>query len=198
MLIGLCGKLGSGKDFIAQNYIIPFIQKMYRESCLQVSFADQIKINVMSKHNIPFDDIFEKKNKDTRTLLQQEGTECGRQVYGDDIWIKYFHNWTNLWKYRGIQNLIVTDVRFKNELEYIKNSGGIVIKVVSPHRNEARLQQESCGDDGKYNMIKSHQSECDLDDLEDCVFDLVIHNDENDEDTLKTKMQILLDKTHHK
>lgn len=176
ILIGLSGKMGVGKDYIAQTYIIPFLKAKYNMSCLQMSFADQIKANVITKRNIAFDDVFVKKTQATRMLLQREGTESGRDLYGKDIWIRYFDTWAKVHCSRGIETIVTTDVRFLNEVEYIKSQGGILVKVVAVDRNERRLQQESSGDEAVYNSIKSHASECELDYLENGEYDFIFEN----------------------
>ena len=52
LLIGITGKLGSGKDYITNNLVIPILKRQSL-SYLQTCFADQLKVNVMSKYNIP-------------------------------------------------------------------------------------------------------------------------------------------------
>jgi len=175
VLIGLTGKMGCGKDYIAKNYIIPYIEKI-SSHCFQLSFADQIKVNVMTKNDIPYDDVFVEKTNATRTLLQQEGTEHGRDVYGQDIWIKYFDNWMQIFSKRGISNVIVCDVRFENELKYIKSKGGIVIKVEAQDRNMARLISESKSDERVLDKLRSHKSECDLDKVPNSYYDVIVDN----------------------
>lgn len=176
MIIGIAGKMGSGKDYICNNTIIPLL-KNNRKNFLQVSFADQIKVNVMTKQNIKFEDVYVLKTKQTRSLLQMEGTENGRNVLGKDIWIKYFDNWISVYKSRGVDVFICTDVRFLNELDYIKSCGGIVVKIDAPLRNLNRLKQESNGDETTLQTLRSHPSECDLDDIPNDYYDLVIKND---------------------
>jgi phosphomevalonate kinase len=202
MIIGLAGKMGSGKDYIAQKYIIPLVKKMGKE-ILQMSFADQIKINVMTNHNVPYDDVFVKKTQQTRKLLQLEGTERGRNVLGQDIWIKYFDAWSRVYTARGIDCIITTDIRFKNELVYIRENNGIVIKVVSEERNKTRLQEESKGDIAVYDTLSKHSSECDLDEIENDEYDMVVQNDEGQfdacvfENELESIIQKMLDKVVH-
>jgi hypothetical protein len=176
VLIGIAGKMGCGKDYICNNVIIPIL-KHHNETFLQLAFADQIKINVMTKHNVDFKDVYINKTTETRRLLQLEGTENGRDLIDKNIWINYFHNWVNVFKSRNIKNFICTDVRFKNELDYIKNNGGILILINAPKRNLERLNNESQGNSTLMEYIKNHRSECDLDDLNSNVFDLVINND---------------------
>lgn len=168
--------MGSGKDYVCNNLIIPLLKKL--DKCyLQVSFADQIKINVMTKSDMTFNDVYINKTTHSRKLLQQEGTEFGRNVHGKDIWVKYLDNWISLYKFRGIENFICTDVRFLNEMEYIKQKGGIVIRIVSKTRNLQRLEFESNGDKNIMNMLQEHPSECDLDNVPDDSFDIVIENE---------------------
>lgn len=177
-LIGLCGKMGSGKDYIAQTLVLPFLQKKLHQTSLKFCFADQIKINVMTKDNISFGDVFEKKTLDTRKLLQREGTEQGRGLLGEDIWVRYLDGWSKLLHTRGVKNIVVSDVRFKNELEYIKRRNGVLIKVIAPARNMRRLLHEAGNDPVALQTIESHPSECDLDDVGDELYDVILKNDE--------------------
>lgn len=174
LIIGIHGKLGSGKNWIGSNVIIPVLMK-YKQKYLEVSFADQIKINVMTKNNIEYKSVYETKTQETRILLQNEGTD-GRKI-DQDIWIKYLNNWINVYNKRNIEVFIITDLRYKNEYTFIKENNGIVIKVVAPKRNEKRLLQECKGDVSIYNKIKTHQSEIDMDTFDDFKFDWIIDND---------------------
>lgn len=210
VLIGIAGKMGSGKDFITTTYIIPYIENILKEKILQFCFADQIKVNVMTKNNINYHDLYISKSESTRKLLQIEGTENGRNIFSENIWINYLTNWVDVFKNRGINNFIITDVRFKNEFEFIKNNGGIIIKINAPNRNHQRLYKESNGDTLIYNKLKNHISECDLDDISNSLYDYVFEND-NDNDNIDnnennnnknnrkiSELYVLLDKTFKK
>jgi phosphomevalonate kinase len=178
ILIGICGKMGSGKDYIASRYVVPVLDNL-GVKYLQLSFADQLKVNVMSKYNTRFEDVFVNKTKETRTLLQRTGTENGRNLFGQNVWIKHYEAWTNVFFARGIDVFVTSDLRFKNEIEYFRSRKCIIIQVLAKQRNEQRLQKESNGVQSVYESIKTHLSECDLDDI-NTDFDIVIHNDEND------------------
>lgn len=59
-----------------------------------------------------------------RQLLQVFGTECMRGIFGDRLWI--------LSTIKDERPIIISDLRFKVELEAIKNKGG---KIIYIHRN---------------------------------------------------------------
>jgi hypothetical protein len=171
VLIGIVGKMGCGKDFIAKNIIIPWLN-IYSPTC-QLAFADQIKINTIVKQGYCFDEVFNNRTVETRTLLQLEGTEKGRDLYGEDIWIRYLDAWKELWHNRGVQNFVITDCRFANEIDYIKRNGGLVIKIIAPKRTIDRNRKESAFDKNP----AEHKSETGIDILADSNYDLIINND---------------------
>lgn len=168
ILIGLSGKMGVGKDYIAHNILMPYLEKKNIKT-LMIAFADQIKVNTSVKHNINLFDMYDTKNENIRRLLQKEGTENGRNKYGDNIWINYVDKWTDIYSKRGIQAFIIMDVRFKNEAEYIKSKNGLLIRIEAPLRNKERITNEKNSLE-----IQKHISEIDLDDYK---FDNIINND---------------------
>ena len=58
-----------------------------------------------------------------RLALQLLGTEAGRDVFHKDIWVN------SLLKRAGDKDVVITDVRFKNELKFIQKNNGIVVRV---------------------------------------------------------------------
>ena len=58
-----------------------------------------------------------------RMALQLMGTEAGRDVFHSDIWVISLLN-----RAKG-RNVVVTDVRFQNEIRYIQENKGIIIRV---------------------------------------------------------------------
>lgn len=175
ILIGICGKLGVGKDYITTHVVKSILKN---RNYLQLAFADQIKINVMTKSGLSYDDLYVNKTDVSRRLLQVEGTN-GRNE-NTNIWINYLDNWATVQSRRGVEYLIISDCRYKNEFEYIKKNDGILIKVIAPDRNNDRLVQEASSsgvfDNEIFNKIKNHSSECDLDDMPDKNFDIIIDN----------------------
>jgi phosphomevalonate kinase len=170
MIYGFSGKMGTGKNYICENMFLPIIKHETGKDVLQLAFADQIKVNVMTKYNLTKEDVCDKKSADVRHLLQKEGTEEGRDKLGTNIWVNYLDKWIDLHRSRGIEHFLITDVRFINEVEYIKSKGGRVIRIEAEERNRERLERENNGE-----HIRQHRSETELDTYTD--FDLVLNND---------------------
>lgn len=169
MIFGFSGKMGTGKNYICENLFLPMLKQVYNQDAVQMAFADQIKVNVMVKYNICKFKVFDDKNYNIRQLLQHEGTTEGRYGKGENIWISYLENWMNVHKSRGFYNFLITDVRFKNEADFIKSKGGRIIRVDAPDRNLDIIKKEKLTPE-----IYQHISETDLDNYS--KFDLIVDN----------------------
>lgn len=69
-----------------------------------------------------------------RHMLQTIGTEWGRSLIHPDIWVKVLdkriediYYFTKSWPL-----IVIDDVRFKNEFDFIKENGGAMVKIVRP------------------------------------------------------------------
>ena len=139
MIIGFVGFIGSGKD-TAADYLVNH-HDFQRES-----FANSLKDAVsavfgwdreMLEGRTPearlqreqvdswWADRLNMPNLTPRWILQYWGTEVCRQGFHDEIWIASLENRLH----RLNTNVVISDVRFPNEVAAIKNSGGIVIWV---------------------------------------------------------------------
>lgn len=83
--------------------------------------------------------------------MHKIGTEEGRDVYGENIWIKITETWIETVNLRGITRFIIPDVRFQNEVDWIKSLGGKVIKIQALYKE--RLHEESDGNQEEINKI---------------------------------------------
>ena len=92
----------------------------YQKNTLVISFADHFKVDSINKNNLSFDKVFNNKDDQTRKQLQLIGTENGRNKYGENIWINIIDTWMKIYNQRGIERFVITDLRFKNEYEYLK------------------------------------------------------------------------------
>lgn len=138
MIIGVCGFIGTGKDTVA-DYLVN-IHHFRRES-----FANTLKDAVAAVFGWERD-MLEGRTKSSRAwreqrdewwsnrlgmditprwVLQYWGTEVARKSFHDDIWIASLEN-----KLRNItDDVVISDCRFPNEIQAIKNAGGIVVRV---------------------------------------------------------------------
>lgn len=136
MLIGMCGLKGSGKNTVAN-----IIQKNY-PGWETMSFASALKDGVaaffgmdrkMLEGDTPeFREIREqpdpfwcKKTGRTdltpRKILQEFGTDIIRKQFHDNFWVDRLE--LDLQKKKD-KNIIITDVRFPNEIEMIRGISG--------------------------------------------------------------------------
>jgi hypothetical protein len=138
-LIGICGAAGAGKDTLAEGIAKIDVYFVYH-------FADPIKqaLNAMFGWGMAqwSDREWKEKSIDwldasPRVLAQTLGTEWGRDQIDEHIWLKIAQQ-----KYRSIKDsgtlhagrvvgmgMIIPDVRFENEAQWIVDEGGIVLRV---------------------------------------------------------------------
>lgn len=170
-VIALSGRAGVGKDWIYEHYLKPL---GYRNFALATHF----KIFLIGQKKASYDEVFTSKPPNVRKLLQEEGTERGRNVYGDEIWLDTAYAWmlhfSAIW---GIKKFCITDVRFPNEADYIKARQGKVIRINAPIR-EAK--------NGLTAEARRHPSETALDDYKN--FDLIVQNDPKYQETVRKQI----------
>jgi len=137
MIIGVVGFLGSGKGTVGDMLIQD--HHYYR-----LSFADGVKDAVSVIFGWPREllegdtdasrafrempDVFWSERfgyeVTPRYMLQLMGTEAGRDVFHSDIWIYSLEK-----RMIGKTDVVIPDVRFPNEIEFIRQMGGKVIRV---------------------------------------------------------------------
>jgi hypothetical protein len=177
MIIGISGKIGSGKDTlsIVINYLADksapdsfnrWEQPLEEYTYKNKKYAENLKCMVcflIGCNRIDLEDR-EFKEKELgeewdgltpRKILQLLGTEAGREIIHPNIWVNSLFA-----DYTTDSNWIITDVRFPNEAQAIKDRGGIIIRIERPGG------ESHCGG--------AHASETALDDYD---FDIVINND---------------------
>jgi hypothetical protein len=184
MLIGVVGFISSGKGTVGEILV--------EHGFTKDSFAKPVKDAVSVMFGWPREllegdtelsrtwreepDVFwsEKFGREfsPREALQLMGTEAGRQTFHPNIWVISLLN-----RAKG-KDVVVTDVRFKNEIDYIQNNEGIVIRVKRGEDPEWYDLLSSESDEFYREQIMKgkgvHRSEWDW---VGCDFDYVIEND---------------------
>ena len=174
IIIGLSGKMGSGKNYIAEKIIYPSYKDEY--NILIIGFGDLMKNELYARDTtLSYDELYDHKTFETRNKLQQYGTENGRDKYHQDIWVRGLDIQVETFRRRSNDNciIIVCDVRFQNEADYIIKKGGKIIRVVSEDRTNERYLREAKGDKEQYQKIATHRSETELDTYK---FNYIINN----------------------
>ena len=178
MIIGVSGYARSGKDTIAEVLIMNYGFK-------RLAFADNIRKAVKV-----LDPILEngkrvsemvreigwentKAQPEMRRLLQVFGTEVGREMFGENFWVDQV--------FRQIKsedrdsNFIITDVRYPNEADLIRENGGEIWRVsrslvrpINGHSSEYAM------DNYEFDRIITNDS--DIKDLESNIFNIMRGN----------------------
>lgn len=167
MLYGVSGYARAGKDTIADR--LCDVHGFQR-----VAFADLLRECVQALNPIidmemeydvlvpiRYNDALEQYGYNTskeiypefRNVLQRMGTEVGRKLLGDNIWVD-----ATLASLEDDVNYVITDARFTNEAQAILDNGGVMV----------RVEREGTG------PVNDHPSETELDDWD---FDYIIQND---------------------
>lgn len=134
-VIGFTGAAGSGKDTAAD-----VLREHHR--LLKLSFAEPLYDMVSIVTRTPVEVLKTRAGKEVtldrvgaspRVMLQTLGTEWGRNMIAPDLWIKNLDSRLSAIDNRvGILGLVVSDVRFKNEVDYIHELGGEVWRIERP------------------------------------------------------------------
>jgi len=132
MLIALSGKKHSGKDtaglFFTQNgYMRLAFADALKDICKILYDLSEEQLNGNDKEKIDL-----RYNKTPRELLQFIGTLL-RQNIGKNVWSDIIKN--KLFDTKG-QKIVITDLRYPDELEIIKSFGGIIINIFRPNLEE--------------------------------------------------------------
>jgi hypothetical protein len=189
-IIGISGKIGSGKDTFAELLAEQLRDKVERHALsdklrLITEIVSGIRMTTTHEANKPFCNEIRNYTQDQKNIvikqfdktigetLQLVGTDLFRDNYDTDIWVKSLFNEELDNKLNDGKIIVVPDVRFVNEADYILQEGGYLI----------RLEGDPMG--VRENSLRdlNHISETNLDDYTN--FSKVIYNDKKDIEVLK-------------
>lgn len=143
-IIGLSGKAGSGKDTLADILAT-------NSRFIKMSFAKSLKEMSIKYFGIPRDMAFSSiKEPIVRQVLQGIG-QCFREEVDRNFWIDKLEEEILLMKSISEEKrIIITDVRYINEINWIRKKGGKLVKI----------ERQNPIDLGKY---AQHSSETEMD-----------------------------------
>lgn len=138
MIIGVIGFISSGKDTVgnilcAQGWKRDSFARSLKDAVAIIFGWDRTKLEGATKEDREWREVVDPywtkvlgKTMSPRIALQLMGTEAGRRVFGEGIWTAS--------TIRRIQNdpehnYVITDVRFNNEIEALRETGAWLIRV---------------------------------------------------------------------
>lgn len=148
-IVALSGYAQVGKDTLAAGLI-------EADGYERLAFADPLRemlyaLNpLVGKGDLRVQDIVDFKGWDQakalpeiRSLLQRLGTDAGRKVLGDDVWVR-----TTMAKVQQGHAYIITDTRFPNEADAVRDKGGQVVRVQRPEHGPINGHESEVALDG--------------------------------------------------
>lgn len=162
-IVGISGRKRSGKDTFANVLCEEYGYEQH-------AFADPIRTIAREVFGLRENQIDGSKkevvdprwNKSPREILQLIGTECFRDSFGSSVWVDVL---MNTLRFTLPRRVVVSDVRFPNEVEGLQDVGGRVGRIYA----DERLGEPEDG----------HASETALSDYQD--FDFWIPNNGSEE-----------------
>ncbi len=186
-IIAFSGKIGVGKDYLINNIVFKYFRKLNKNVVI-LAFADYLKINVSIKHKISYDRLFKDKDEESRKCLQTEGTN--QRINNENIYIDAMNITIDMFKDRGADVILITDMRLLNEFKYLKNKA-ILFRVNAPRRNMDKLLKESKGNKNIASIFAAHISEMALDNHQK-EFNYILNNDYNNKDNIEPELLTIL------
>jgi len=137
-VVGFCGFISAGKD-TAADYLCNYHEfrrdsfaNSLKDAVACVFGWDRILLEGRTKEAREWREQVDPwwsnrlgKSITPRWVLQFWGTEVCRQGFHDDIWIASLENKMR----KTTDNIVISDVRFPNEIAAIHNVGGIVVRI---------------------------------------------------------------------
>jgi hypothetical protein len=141
-LIAFTGVISSGKS-TATEALLSLPEKPY----IKMAFADPLKSMVafLTSETDKTATPWELCGKSVREAYQTLGTEWGRNMIGQDIWLRAMEIRIKQARTRGVWSIVVDDCRFDNEAALLRRLGARIIQVVRPgyerglHSSEAGI-----------------------------------------------------------
>lgn len=168
--LAISGKSGSGKDY-AFSVLKNLIEEKYRKQVMRVAFADKLKeVSGILIPELQYEHLYGSSEHRSKTIEYLDQSIEVREIYkrvGEslkiyfpNIWVEHVHRRIKILNRLSIIP-IITDLRFKNELYWLKENDFKILRI-----NKLKNITEN----------NSHPTDCELDDMKPGEFDFVIDN----------------------
>lgn len=165
-IIGLSGKARHGKDTCAK-----IIQEIGREefgaNIARMAFAWPLKARVYAELAglYTFEEVSVIKPAKVRRMLQEVGTEKGRNVFGEEFWTMQMEAFLTLMEESMpfVDAVAISDVRFPNEVMFCRLGGRIYDQVIAEVEAQAARELEYTPEREEYLLTHDPQKLYELD-----------------------------------
>jgi hypothetical protein len=79
------------------------------------------------------EEVVEKHGLSPRQMMQIVGTDMFRGMVDADFWLRHFKDWCA--RQPDDSRIVVTDLRFQNEIDAVKELGGLVVRITRSNGN---------------------------------------------------------------
>lgn len=140
ILIGLMGKKGVGKDTLADRLVS-------RGRFQKMAFADPLKAVCREMFALTSWQLHDPEGKETvderwgmtpRQMMQRVGTDMVRSMLGKDFWLRRMDLELGSLMESKQMMIVISDVRFANEAQWVRDRGGMIVRVIAEHDKAAR------------------------------------------------------------
>jgi hypothetical protein len=168
ILVGIAGKAGSGKDTVAG-----FIYETY-DNVFSEHFADPLKAAASIAWGVPEESFHDQEKKTEvlefwndydplnvpRKIAQYFGTEMFRNLVGPNFWVRRLEGrltnqllLPNEGAYVKGNCVLIPDVRFQNEVDWLYSNGGALIHLTRPETSDIVGIQNHQSESGITNFV---------------------------------------------
>lgn len=145
MIIGISGKIGSGKSTVGQFLVNSL------DFAAEINFADALKDHVALLFAAPPAAVRGTQAEKLQLLPCGLSARVVMQAYGQavrsldrDAWVRAWERSVrDVWARNGMVPIVVTDVRYRNEARAIREKGGILIRLLRAPQAEDRHASET-------------------------------------------------------
>lgn len=146
-IIGLTGKAGVGKDYLATNYLMD-------KNTILLAFGDILKQELINNYGLSIEELYINKTQETRFILQIYSNKLCKKS-NENYFVDKLENMIKMFNIKGYNKFIITDVRFNNEAEMIKKYNGKIIKIINNNGNIERINNEKWTEEMKNDVSEN-------------------------------------------